>query len=437
MSSSLLLMVIALLLVLLNGFFVAAEFALVKLRQTRVAALADQHGWRGKILVKVHSHLDAYLSACQLGITLASLGLGWIGEPAFATLLEPLFGLIGVAGKEAQHGIAFIVAFFVISYLHIVVGELAPKSVAIRSPEPVSAWTAAPLYIFYWTMFPLIWMLNQSANWLLRKAGMDTHHSHDTHYSTAELKQILRASHPSSGFAHEELRNLAQALDFRELQVTDLMRPFREAITLCDTDSPEQQRARIMQHRYSRYPYLDQNGSVLGVVHVKDMYFAMSDGGAESSSIAHLLRPVLTVPPHLSAIALLRRFQQGAPHFAIIQFPGQAPLGFITLDNLLGELVGQIRDEFRPDELEWVKLSNGALTGKASLPIVTLERALGIDIEESGVESVGGLIVRKLGEIPSEGQRVNFDQFDILIRKMDGPKIVQVEIYPAQNHESC
>src|SRR5690349_10935118 len=174
----------ALLLVLLNGFFVAAEFALVKLRQTQAATLADGHGWRGRLLADVHGHLDAYLSACQLGITLASLGLGWIGEPAFARLLEPLFARVGI-GPETTQVVALVIAFTLISYLHIVLGELAPKSLAIRRPERYSLFTAAPLYAFYWLMYPAIRLLNASANRMLALFGLGAagHGGDEHHYS--------------------------------------------------------------------------------------------------------------------------------------------------------------------------------------------------------------------------------------------------------------
>src|SRR3990167_8978009 len=189
------LVLFALFLVLLNGFFVAAEFAIVRLRATKVEALAQAHGWRGHILRTVHNQMDAYLSACQLGITLASLGLGWVGEPAFAHLLEPLLAAIGIESPKLVHGIAFFTAFAIISYLHIVVGELAPKSWAIRKPELLSLWTAVPLYLFYWAMYPAIFLLNASANAILRIAGQGEpgpHHEH--HYSRDELKLILHSS---------------------------------------------------------------------------------------------------------------------------------------------------------------------------------------------------------------------------------------------------
>jgi len=176
---------------------VAAEFGLVKLRQTRVRSIAKSMGVRGRLLATVHQHLDSYLSACQLGITLASLGLGWIGEPAFARLLEPLLMYIGVTSLELIHGISFFFAFFVISFLHIVIGELAPKSMAIRMPERVSLWTAPALYLFYWAMYPAIWVLNHSANAVLNALGLDTGHGGEAHYSPEELKLILRGSHAS------------------------------------------------------------------------------------------------------------------------------------------------------------------------------------------------------------------------------------------------
>jgi len=215
------LVLFALFLVLLNGFFVAAEFAMVKLRSTKVEALAKKNGWRGHILRTVHSQLDAYLSACQLGITLASLGLGWVGEPAFAHLLEPLLTSIGIESQKLIHGIAFFTAFFIISYLHIVIGELAPKSWAIRKPELLSLWTAAPLYLFYWAMYPAIFLLNASANAILRIAGQDQpggHHEH--HYSRDELKLILHSSRASDP-TDQDMRVLASAVELGELEVVD------------------------------------------------------------------------------------------------------------------------------------------------------------------------------------------------------------------------
>jgi CBS domain containing-hemolysin-like protein len=429
--------VLALFLVALNGFYVAAEFSIVTLRKTRVAAIAKTAGVRGRILGKVHDQLDAYLSACQLGITLASLGLGWVGEPAFASLLEPVFAFLGVTSPELIHGVSFVVAFSVISFLHIVVGELAPKSLAIRLPEAVALWCAIPLYAFYWAMYPAIALLNASANMVLRVAGLAGSGSHDTHYSTDELKMILRSntSAPGEKFTNDERNILAQSLDFSQLAVSDLMRPINEVSALYASRSLEENMETVRRNRFSRYPYFDEDGEeVLGVIHLKDLFFAQQAGRTITDLTQHL-RPVETISARTKAQDIFRRFKSGAPHFALIGEKGKRPVGFITLDNLLGAMVGEIRDEFRMNENDWMSQPDGTWIGKASLPIFSLERLLGIDIdnEEMGlddVESVGGLLMAKLGDIPKQGQRIGFPQFDVVVKKMNGPRILLVKVFP-------
>lgn len=435
-----LLVLLALVLVVLNGFFVAAEFGIVTLRKTRVRAIAKTQGLRGRILSKVHSQLDAYLSACQLGITLASLGLGWVGEPAFARLLEPLFAIVGITAPEVVHGVSFVFAFGMISFLHIVVGELAPKSLAIRNPEIIGLWSAIPLYGFYWAMYPAIWVLNSSANMVLRMAGLDGKGGHDAHYSNEELKLILRTSQPGEKFTRDERHILAQSLDFTQLTVSDLMRPIREVIALHAGKSLEDNLETMRRNRFSRYPYFDTDGEdVLGVIHMKDLFFAQQTG-RPIGDLAQYLRPVETMSARTKAQEMFRRFREGAPHFALIGEKGKRPVGFITLDNLLGAMVGEIHDEFRLNENDWLRQEDGTLVGKASLPIFSLERTLGIDInnEEMGmdeVESVGGLLMVKLGDIPKQGQRIEFPRFDIVVKKMNGPRIVLVKVIPQLHRE--
>lgn len=430
-----LLLLLALFLVVLNGFFVAAEFGIVSLRKTRVRAIAKSQGLRGRILGKVHGELDSYLSACQLGITLASLGLGWVGEPAFASLLEPLFLMLGVDSKALLHTVSFIVAFSVISFLHIVVGELAPKSWAIRSPEVVGLWTAPPLYVFYWAMYPAIYVLNASANAVLRMAGLAGPGGHDAHYSTEELKLILRTSQPGEKFTRDERHILAQSLDFSQLSVSELMRPINEVIALHAGKTLEENMQTVVRNRFSRYPYFDANGEdVLGVIHLKDLFFAQQ-AGRQVTDLTPFLRPVETMSARTAAQTMFRRFRDGAPHFALIGEKGKRPVGFITLDNLLGAMVGEIRDEFRLNENDWLRQPDGTLIGKASLPIFSLERILGIDIDNETlgldeVESVGGLLMVKLGDIPKQGQKIEFPYFDIVVKKMNGPRIVLVKVMP-------
>jgi len=425
-----LLVLAALLLVLLNGFFVAAEFGLVKLRQTRVRSMAKTSGLRGRLLFTVHQHLDTYLSACQLGITLASLGLGWIGEPAFARLLHPLFSLVGIDSEELIHGVSFFFAFFVISYLHIVVGELAPKSMAIRMPERVSLWTAPALYAFYWAMYPAIWSLNWSSNKLLKWIGLSAGHGGDAHYSPEELKLILRGSHTGEKETRDEWSIMAQVLDFGGLEISDLMRPINEVVAMYKGSSIEENMQTAARNRFSRYPYFDEDEeTVLGMLHLKDLFLA-NQAGKPLDDLSKHLRQVEFVPPTMPALELFRRFRKGAPHFAIVGNRGSKPVGFLTLDNLLSALVGQIRDEFRQNENDWTLLDDGTLIGKGSLPLFTLGSALGFDVDSDEVESIGGLIMHKLGDLPVEGQKVEFDRFDAVVKKMNGPRIILVRIHP-------
>lgn len=438
----------ALLLVALNGFFVAAEFGLVKLRATRVQAIARTNGLPGRVLAKVHGQLDAYLSACQLGITLASLGLGWIGEPAFATLLHPLFALAGIESEQVIHSISLFFAFSVISFLHIVVGELAPKSWAIRRSEQVGLWLAMPLYGFYWLMYPFIWVLNTSANWVLRLFGLSDEHGHDALYSTDELKLILRGRRlgGASAYNADEWNTIAHSLDFSRMTVSDLMRPAHEMVGLRNDVPMRDNLAVIARHRFSRYPlFADGSGErVLGMIHLKDLLLARDGVGrgitlgiaktepGKTDKLDKYVRPVQYVSPKLSALELFRRFRKGAPHFALVGSKGAKPIGFLTLDNLLAALVGQIHDEFRQGDADWSRMDDGTLMGKGSLPVVSLERALGIDIDEGRAESVGGLVINALGDLPNEGQRVEFDGFDIVVKKMNGPRIVLVRVYPRE-----
>ena len=427
--------IVALFLVLLNGFFVAAEFGLVKLRQTRVRSIAKTGGVRGRLLGTVHQHLDAYLSACQLGITLASLGLGWIGQPAFVGLLQPLFTLLGIESAEIVKGISIAFAFFVISFLHIVVGELAPKSMAIRMPERVSLWTAPALYMFYWGMYPVIWALNASANKVLHWLGLDAEHSGDAHYSPDELKLILRGSHVSKKLTPDEWSIMAQMLDFGDLEISDLMRPINEVVAMHKDVSLEENMACAARNRFSRYPYFDRDGeTVLGMLHLKDLFLAQQSGKPLNDLSKHL-RHVEYVPPTMPALELFRRFRKGAPHFAIVGYRDSKPVGFLTLDNLLSALVGQIRDEFRQNDNDWTLLDDGTLIGKGSLPLFTLGIALGIDLDSEEVESIGGLIMHVLGDLPEEGQKIEFAQFDAVVKKMNGPRILLVRIHPKPEHQ--
>jgi CBS domain containing-hemolysin-like protein len=419
----------ALLLVLLNGFFVAAEFALVKLRQTQAATLAESHGWRGRILGNVHGRLDAYLSACQLGITLASLALGWIGEPAFAHLLAPLFARLGI-GPETTALIALVLAFTLISYLHIVLGELAPKSLAIRRPERISLWTAAPLYAFYWLMIPAIWLLNASANRMLKAFGLGPSlHGDEHHYSREELKLIVHAKRASR--AGEEYSMMKHALDLPELVAGDVLRTRDQLASLRDGMGQDQVLAAFRRTRYSRYPWFDAAGDqVRGVLHMKDLLHAIAEHG-HVDDVRTLLRPPILLPLHAPVLDVLRRFRAGDTHLALgIEDSGRVA-GFFTLEDILEVLVGDIEDEHARTAAVARTSAGGEFTISGGMPIYRLERLLEHDIDApADVNSVGGLIIHRLERLPVEGETLAFDDFDLTVRTMQGARAEAIVVHP-------
>ncbi len=422
------LVLLAFVFVALNGFFVMAEFALVKVRHTQVQTLQAIKGWRGQILAKVHAKLDAYLSACQLGITLASLGLGWIGEPAFASLLEPALCFIGIRSSNTIELVAFTIAFSLISFLHIVVGELMPKSMAIRRSAFWSLWTAGPLYIFYWAMYPAIALLNVSANTILKLLRLNSSHHEEQAYSTPELKLILKASHLHGELSKEEADMLEHTLEFAELTVTDVMRPAAEMVSL-DINQPLASNLElIIQQRYSRYPvYLNEPDHIVGILHIKDLFAAIqADHGL--TDLKPLLRPALKLKPDCLALDLFHQFKEGMPHFALVYRRGRI-IGFVTLDNLLQVLIGRIKDEFHFAKQDAKLLKDGSFIVKGSSSTYTLEQLLDCDLAEYEATTVSGLILQQLQRFPAEGERIDFAGFYLQVEKIHGPRIEQVHIY--------
>ena len=421
---------LALALVLLNGFFVAAEFAMVKLRATRVAEIADQHGWRGKILRTVHDHLDAYLSACQLGITLASLGLGWVGEPAFAHLLTPLVHALGVQSEAAIHGMSFFAAFFVISFLHIVLGELAPKSWAIRQPEKLSLWTAIPLYLFYWLMFPAIYLLNASANAILRIAGQGgPSKGNDNPYSREELKLILHSSR-SLNPTDRGMQVLASAVEMGELEVADWANSREDLIQLDVNASLPDILETVRLHKYSRYPVYDgTKDEYVGLLHIKDLLLALAVDD-EHVQLHDLLRPLDCVSKHMPLPKLLEKFRQGGSHIALVEEGDGKVIGYLTMEDVLEVLVGDIQDEHRKAERGLLAYQPGKLLVRGDTPLFKIERELDMDLSVPNIQAdtLAGLVYESLKRMPEEDETFEIAGLRITIKKMRGPRIVLAKV---------
>lgn len=425
---------IALFLVLLNAFFVAAEFSMVKLRTTQLTAIKKEYGLRGRILEQIHQQLDAYLSACQLGITLASLGLGWIGEPAFAFLLEPIFIMIGITSSQWIAVSAFFIAFSCLSFLHIVLGELMPKSLAIRQSLLLSVWTAVPLYYFYWLMYPAIWLLNNCSNFFLSKMGLDVSNQHEGFYSSDELKLILSSSHLHGELEKEERDILEHTLDLAELNVTEVMRPADDMIVLNARESFALIAQKILKNRYSRYPVCDaESKKIIGVIHIKDL-FADLLLQKEITSLKPYIRPILKVHHQLPAMDLLHQFRKGMPHFALVYKNKKTLLGFITLDNLLHIMIGRIKDEFHKTQDDWIKNTDGSYITTGDCSIYSLEKALDCEItlneEEEELNTLYGLIITRHGKLPKEGESIHFVEFDAQIEKIQDSCMTRIKIVP-------
>ncbi|MGH8443798.1 MAG: hemolysin family protein [Solimonas sp.] len=434
------LVLFAVLLVFVNGFFVAAEFAIVKLRLTRAEELADERGFVGRTLYKVRHQLDAYLSACQLGITLASLGLGWLGEPAFSRLIEPLLTMAGVDSEQVLHSVSFIIAFAIISFLHIVLGELAPKSVAIRRSEAVSLWTALPLFVFYWLMYPFIVVLNGSANLVLRTVKMELTDDGEDPHSADEIKKLLVASHRHGELNTAQAQVLSRTLELPELTVGDLMRPAFDLVALDVRDDIRSNLEIVAKHRYSRYAVKDseQDDRYLGLLHVRDLYAALlaNPGLAE---LQPLLREVPMITRDEPAQNVFRRFRRGLPHLALVTDELGTVIGFITLEHILEAIFGSIQDEFHRRKEDWIETGAHTYEGPGWLPVYTLERMIGRDIESGRADTVGGLVMEAVDRLPQVGDMVSVDGVRIEVMEMAGPRIERLRVTaspPAEDPEA-
>jgi len=412
-------------LVFLNGFFVAAEFAIVKIRATQLQPLVVKGHRRAKIARRIVDNLDAALSATQLGITLASLGLGWFGEPAFAKILEPAMHWLNVESKELQHTISFIIAFSFITFLHIVFGELAPKSMAIQRPLPVTLWIAQPLEWFYKLSFPFIWVLNHTALFLLRRVGIEPASESEMVHSQEELRLMVSASQEHSGSTSLGKEVVLNALDLSRREARDVMRPRGEIVALDTTASISSCLDLAEKTRYSRFP-LCEDGDIdktIGVVHFKDL-FAMRLKARSGADLLPVARKVVYVPPTCRLERLLQLLLDRKLHFSIVVDEYGGTLGIVTLENILEELVGQIQDEFDQEKplIEQAGANEWKIDG--TLPLHELSDLIGEPVEaEEEIATTSGYVTHRLGGFPKSGDTLSISHYQLRVDQMDGPKV--------------
>jgi CBS domain containing-hemolysin-like protein len=417
-------------LVLLNGFFVASEFAIVKIRETQLYTLIKQGNRKAKMAQRLVQNLDAYLSATQLGITLASLGLGWIGEPVFLTLLEPLMGALQIQSPQAQHTIAFIVGFSAITFLHIVAGELAPKSLAIQKPLPTSLWVAFPLQWFYKASYPLIWALNNTSLWLLRRIGIQPASEAELAHSEEELRLLFMESQRHTGVTVPFGRDMVlNALELRRRVARDVMRPRKEIVAFSTEDSIATCLDTAEKTRFSRFP-LTEGGDLdhmLGVIHIKDLY-AMRLKARTGADLVPAVRKMIYISETARLEKLLHLLLERRMHLAIVVDEFGGTLGMVTLENILEELVGPIQDEFDQEKPLAVRRDENTWEVDGALPVHELAELAGVAIDAEGASTTSGWVTQRLGGFPKEGDAVKLGTCELAVEQMDGPRVARLKL---------
>jgi CBS domain containing-hemolysin-like protein len=414
-----------LLLVFLNGFFVAAEFALVKVRSSQLDPLIEEGNPRAELARFIVSHLDSYLSATQFGVTLASLALGWVGEPFFSHMLQPFFFLIGVHSPAVISAFSVGLGFVAITFLHIILGELGPKYLSIRDPLGMALLLVRPLNLFFLVFKPAIWLLNKTASLILRKLlHINPVGDSELAHSEEELRVILAESERAEEVSSLGKEILINALDMRNRVVRDITTPRGQVIFLNTEDPFEENLTAALASRHTRFPLCEGHlDNTVGLVHIKDLIKLMREPQADLHSIKRDLFPV---PEMMPLEKLLTFFLSKHAHLALVVDEYGGTTGIVTLDNVLEELVGDIQDEFDAEKPEFKRLNGDEFTVEGSLGLYELHDLAGLELESSDVSTIGGYVTHLLGHLPKQGEHVRIEDFEVTITQTDGRRVGQV-----------
>ncbi|HUE77186.1 MAG TPA: hemolysin family protein [Longimicrobiales bacterium] len=420
-------LLIALLLVAANGFFVASEFALVGARRTRIEQLAADGNRRARLAHTIVTHLDHYISATQLGITLASLALGWVGESTLAVIFVAAFdGMPEPFDVLAAHGVAVALAFTLITVMHIVFGELAPKSVALLFPETVSLWTAGPLLVFSRIFTPFIILLNGAANLLLRMMGLRAATEMERVHRPEEIEMLVDQSYESGLLSKEPVDMIRGVFDLSETAAGEVMTPRTEMVAIPATHTVSEAADAIIDQGHSRLPvYGESLDNVVGVVLAREIWRARRDGIIE---LAPLIRPATFVPESKSVEALLRDMQTERIHLAIVvdEFGGTA--GLVTLEDLVEEIVGEIADEHEEVHEEILEIADGGALLSGTVSVVEINERYGLELPEQDYTTVAGYTMGRLGRLARPGDEVRFDGGRLRVLAMDGRRVLRMAL---------
>lgn len=413
-------------LVFLNGVFVAAEFSLVKVRQTRLTQLLTEGHRLAGYALKVNSKLDAYLSATQFGITLTSLGLGWLGEPAISELLvQPLMSKLGITDTALISTVSVIVGFCIITFLHIVLGELAPKSLAIQKTDGVAMLLSAPLLIFYKVFFPFIWVLNASANALLRLVGIEPASESEVH-SEDELRILMKQSAKSGVIDKDEIKLMDNIFDFSDMLAREVMLPRTDMHCLYANLPLEDNLKIINETKHSRYPVaLEDKDEIIGFIHITDLLLAEPE---RQQDLASLVRPILNVPESMEISHVLRLMQSKHSQMTLVVDEYGGTAGLLTAEEILEEIVGELYDEFE-DERPDVERKDGIFSVDGRCLIEEVNEWTGSAIEDDEVDTIGGWLFKELEGSPSKGKAKKLDDYVFEVEESTRLRITRVRIY--------
>src|SRR6184192_4256008 len=412
-------------LVALNAFFVVAEFALVKIRDSQLNTLAAEGIKRAALVKQVKNNLNAYLSACQVGITAASLGLGWLGEPFLARMLQPFFVLAGIESPAVIKSISFALAFSAITFLHIVLGEQAPKILAIRKAMPAALFVSAPLRLFYAIFKPAIWFLNAASNWVLSHLlHVEPIAEGELAHSEEELRLILRESEKSADVSPLGRELVFNVLDLRDRVVRDIMTPRGEIVYLNVEDDFETNVKKAIESQHTRFPLCRDNvDNTIGLIHIKDLLLTMRDPHPDLMKIR---RELLPVPEMMALENLLRLFLSKHAHVAIVVDEFGGTVGLVTLEDVLEELVGDIQDEFDFEKEEFRKINANEFSVDGALGLYELNDLAKIDLESPDVSTIGGYVTHLLGHLPKTGEQVKIDRYLVTVSESDNRRVKQL-----------
>ena len=414
-----------LLLVLLNGFFVASEFAIVKVRASQLDALANQKDRSVRAARAIIEHLDAYLSATQIGVTLASLALGWVGEPFLARVIAPAFTRLHIAAPAVIQTVSFVLAFTLITVLHIVLGELAPKSLAIRLALPTTLLVGQPLRLLHGLFRPAIWTLNGLTNWTLKYVfRLEPVSESEMVHSEDELRLIVNESARSEEISGVSKEIVTNAFDMRHLLVREVMTPRAEVATLDSRLSFQENLQRVKAAGHSRFPLCEGDfDHAIGLIHVRDLFVQLDEPKPDLMAIR---KDLLVVPESMPLEKLLPLCRRQRAHLAVVVDEYGGNVGIVTLQHVVSEIIGEEPDEFGSGRCEFQRLGDDEFLAEGGLGLYELRDLANVTWESADVSTVGGFVTARFGYLPCQGEVINIDDYLVTIEQADGRRIEQM-----------